>query len=405
MKIKIHPTRFAIYFTFVFILSTFNDLAGPLSSFLSFFLPSLGLCSLIHLIITFFTFTFHQKFSNDHPQKGETVNYYLFMANEGFIPLALGTLTFAESSTLNAFSNPATMPVTKTTEYKTEIRCAYRGTYETGLTSYQFTDVLGILSIKEYIEPRLFYVYPELIRLDVSIEKIAHSSGGDKAGSDSTEEDPSIFEFLTPLRDGRDLQRISYTYWAKAGIPARIICGQSRSAGLRLVLDLWPGDIFGEEKLASEDMAMSAAFSVLNNLSRLGIPVEFILGSAERGVLIESTYSFEQIFEQSTNIIFSDPSFPFAAFEIEHTALLISTRPLSQTNNRRHTDLFNTLEKSFHSGTAPHLLLCPPPSCVKTEKKSAEKLLEMQLLTGGHSLIRVCDSRLGVEDIIYALKI
>lgn len=405
MKIKIHPTRVVIYFTFTFILSTFNELAGPLSTFISFLLPSIGICSILHLIFSLFAFTFHQKFSNDHPQKGESVFYYLFMANEGPLPLAYGTVTFAESSTLNAFTEPAFMPIKRPTEYTAEIRCTYRGTYQAGLRLYEFTDILGLLSVENKIEPRIFYVYPELIRLDVSIEKIAHSSGGDQGGKDNTEEDPSVFEFLSPLREGKSFQRLSYKYWAKSGIPALIICGQSRSAGLRLILDLWPGEIYGEEKLASEDMATSATFSLLMNFSQLGIPVEFIIGATEKGVLIDSSASFEQAFQQSTNIIFSDSSFPLAAFDPDTTVLLISTRPLIYTEIINESDLYSTWEKSLHTGKAPHLLLCPPPSHVEREKEIAKNLLELQLLSGGQSLIRICDPLLGVEDIQNALKI
>ena len=44
----------------------------------------------IHYTKLYDFFSFHQSFSTDHPQKGETVRYGLHMVNEGPIPLAPG---------------------------------------------------------------------------------------------------------------------------------------------------------------------------------------------------------------------------------------------------------------------------------------------------------------------------
>lgn len=412
MRIRFRPLALLSYCTFAIILNAFSGLAGPLSSVLAVLLPSLFICSMAQLLLSLRFFTFHQTFSNDHPQKGEIVRYELHMANEGIMPLARGECRFAARGSQDSPPEPVPVAGYGSRVHTAEIRCAYRGTYTIGLTLYSFPDALGLLRLEEKAEPRVFYVYPELVKLDPGIERFALSSGADQPGSTENDEDPTIFEYLRQLRSGGSARRIAWKRWAASGIPSETVNGQSRSSALRLVLDLWPGRTEGTEKLASEDMAVSAVFSVLRYLSAARIPAELVLGNAgqgagEHGILIDSGETFTELFDQSTNIIFSDPSFPATAFSPGISTLLVTTRPLVDTEsageNGDTADLFTAFEQAMLRGYAPHLLVCPPPSAADTEKRCLETLAERQIALGGGALLRLADSRLGTEDIAHAL--
>jgi len=415
MRIRVRPLALLSYCTFAIILNTFSGLAGPLSSVLALLLPSLFICSMAQLLLGLRYFTFHQTFSNDHPQKGEIVTYELHMANEGFLPLACGECRFAARGSRESPPEPVPVRGNSSRVHTAEIRCAYRGTYVIGLTRYGFVDALGLLRVEERIEPRVFYVYPELVKLDAGVERFALSTGADQPGSTERDEDPTIFEYLRQLRGGASARRIAWKRWAATGIPSETVNGQSRSSALRLVLDLWPGrqpgpGMAGEtEKLAPEDMAVSAVFSILRYLSAARIPAELVLGGAgpgtgEHGIPVDSNESFTELYDQSTNIIFSDPAFPASAFTPGVSTLLVTTRPLIDPEGTdEKDDLFGAFEQAMLRGYAPHLLLCPPPSAADTEKRSLETLLERQSALGGPALFRLADSRAGTEDIVHAL--
>lgn len=402
---RINPLALAVYAVLAFIFATFDGLAGPLSDLIALGVPILVLTSILHLFLSNHWFRFHQNFSSDHPRKGQTVEYALSFSNESVVPLAQGVCVFSNPGPLDSFSSSVAIPSgsLQSGEYRAEIRCSYRGTYIVGLSSYRFTDVLGILTLETRIEPRVFYVYPELVQLDSSVERLARSSGADRPGSSALDEDPSIFEYLAPLRAGIPSTRIAWKRWAATGTPSRIVSGKSRSTALRVFLDLWQGPRNTLEKLASEDMAVSAAFSVLQYLSQSRIPAELVLGNREQGIRIDNPEDFTRVFDLSTNIIFMETEFPDRAFGNSTSTLLITTRPLVGSVGGAELDLFTAFEEALPANRAPHLLACPGPIAAERERATVEALLELQKACGTKQLAALADPAQGIEDIRHAL--
>ncbi len=408
MTVRVKAPALAAYVTIALILGTFSDLAGPLSAFVAAFPPALGAASLLHLILSWRFFSFHQSFSTDHPQKGETVRYGLHMVNEGPIPLAPGRCAFSKPGPQDVIAASALTPtgIGESVTQEENIHCPWRGTYEIGLQAVIFRDSLGIVEIAEYAEPRVFYVYPELVRLDPSVAALTRASGSDRAGGGAVERDASIYEFLAPLRDGEAPERVAWKRWAATGSPARIQTGQSRSSALRLVLDLRPCSGRRDERLQAEDLATSAVFSVLEELVRQEIPVELILGGEDRGILVDCRETFERLFDASTNLIFDDRRMPAAAFSTVSAggtvALLVTTRAIIETGK---DDLFTLYEECLAKGTEPHVLACPPRSLEAGVRRSVETLAERQLACGSRSLLRLADCGGGTKELAGALRI
>jgi hypothetical protein len=389
------------------VTASFSGLAGPLSSAIAFLPPAFVVASTVHLILSWHSFRFHQSFSNDHPQKGDIVRYRLSMSNESPIPPARGICAFSAPGTHSAFRDRVEIPANgnESKEYETELRCFWRGTYTFGLRSISFRDSAGIFSVEEKIEPRVFYVYPELVNIGADIERLTRSTGFDKTGASAKEDDPSIFENLAPLGRGKQARRVAWKRWAATGTPAEIVTGRSGSDSLRVVLDLWPGypGIEETEKLAAEDMATSAVFSVLRALVRERIPARLILGDGDRAVEIATEDDFNDAFARSTNILFTDDGFPFAAFASQEATLLVTTRPLDAETDG--TSVFSALEESAAAGTDPHILACPPPGATDAERATLAVVAERHAALGGKSLIRLADARRGIEEITHALSV
>jgi hypothetical protein len=408
MRIRVRLSSLAAFLTITAILATFAGLAGALSSFIALLLPSLFTASIIHLVISWRFFSYHQSFSTDHPQKGETVRYTLYAVNEGPIPLAPGECVFSDPGPSASFGGNLPVPHRPygSLDFEKDIHCAWRGTYEIGLTSVRFADALGILTFEERLDPRIFYVYPELVRLDAGVERLAHSTGADRPGTAREMEDPSIFECVVPLEAGRSARHIAWKRWAATGVPARIAHGQARTSALRVYLDLWPGEKGSAGKLASEDMAVSVMFSVLRHLAENGIPAIFQTGSNGRPVPVHTTEEFSRLFDLSTGVIFNDSALPLAAFEGDVSTLLVTTRTLdaqSPTTQITGLDLFNLFDGAIRAGSAPHLILCPPPHETGQTQKEADALAELRRLAGDPGLVRVIDCEKDAREIFNAL--
>jgi hypothetical protein len=405
MTVRIKPLAFISLITFSLILATFSGLAGFFSSFFAVILPSLFIASIAHLILSWCKFAFNQRFSNDHPLKGEVVHFSLYAANESAIPAASGACHFADPGPMCDFKHEIPTPVggNESATFEATIRCSYRGTYVIGLSSVSFRDATGIVEVRQNIEPRLFYVYPELIVPGIGAERLARSLGSDRPGSSRQEEDPSIFEYTTPLVPGRPARHVAWKRWAATGIPSEIIHGQSRSSALTVVLDLWPGYEGGIEKLASEDIAMSAAFSVIRHLARQGIPVELFYGNDENGIIISTEEQFQAVFDHTTNVIFDKPDFPSIAFASDRTALLVTTRPLVDYGKTMALDLFTAYEGALLKGAVPHVIACPPPAQADRERQAIDSLADLRVSLGVAGLLALADSRRGMEDLVNAL--
>lgn len=403
MTLRIKPLAFASLVTFSVLLATFSGLAGFMSSFFAVVLPSLFIASIAHLILSWVKFAFSQRFSNDHPLKGEVVRYSILVSNESPIPAAAGECHFADPGPMCLVASEEPTPVggNESKTYEADIRCSYRGTYAIGLSSVSLRDATGIVEIRQKVEPRLFYVYPELVTLGLGVERLARSLGADQPGSSAREGDPSIFEYTAPLVPGRPSRHVAWKRWAATGIPSEIVHGQSRSSALTVVLDLWPGREGGVEKLASEDLAMSAAFSVARHLARQGIPVELIYGNRDRGVLVSSEGQFQEVFDRSTNVIFDSPEFPSVAFDRGRTILLVTTRPIVDNG----MDLFTAYEDALLGGAVPHMIVCPPPSRAERERSALDSLADLRTSLGATGLLALADPDHGMEDLVNALAV
>lgn len=392
MRIRVKWVNAIIYIAVMLIIATFGGFAGYLSFVISIFLPVYTIVVLLHLIISWYILAYHQTFSTNHPQKNEKIKFSIKLANDGKIPLVAGKCKFTVLGHESLISLPVgCLPGAKrTVEYETEICCPYRGTYTAGIESIMLYTPLGIIQTEIDVSPQVFYVYPELCNMDSSLEEYAVSSGATVPGSNRGGSDPSIFEYTVPLKEELPGARINWKRWASTGIPSAIISGRAKSRGLTVVLDLYPCDVSDEERLAAEDIVISAAFSVIRYLVMHEIPVYFAAGSASVR-LIDGEESWKSLFDHSTSILFKDASFPSVAFDESTGAILFSSRPLAE--------LYHEYEKALYTGSEPHLFICPPLSHQKEEKRHADLIRDRRYAVSSRSLFYVADVNNGIKEV------
>ena len=401
MRLHIQWIPLCIFAVLCFVFASFGGLAGFVSLFLSCFLPFYALFSLLYLIVSWEKYAWYQSFSTNHPHKGESIHFEIHLKNEGSFPLTGGSCSFVVPGKEQRLPLPVGfLPgLEASATYTAEIACPYRGTYVAGIRSIQLSTPLGIIRPEVHIQPQIFYVLPELYKINQPVETYLTSAGSVLPGAKSGAGDNSIFEYALPLRDGMPAQGMLWKRWAATGIPSCAVYGEARSRGISVVLDLYPCSpaAAGEaEKLAAEDLLMSAAFSVVQHLAAQRIAVHFISGGAQSGLLIDSEEAFMHLYERSANIFFSDPAFPASAFSGESSAILFSTRPIE--------DLYAAYKKHLLAGTEPHLFLCPPESNFVREQARSRILQDERMKAGSRSLFYVADVKKGVREIGNAFR-
>ncbi|HBG65680.1 MAG TPA: hypothetical protein DDW78_04355 [Treponema sp.] len=400
MRLHIQWLQLFLFIALSLMLSAFGGLAGFFSLFISVLLPLYALFALLYLLVSWEKYAWYQTFSTNHPHKGESIRFEIHLANDGCFPLSGGTCRFVIPGKEQQLPLPVGflpgMPAHST--YTEDIACPYRGTYTAGIRAIILRTPLGIIQVEIITQPQIFYVFPELYTPGSSLEAYMTTIGSMLPGERIGMGDTSVFEYATPLREQMPSRGILWKRWAATGIPSCAVYGETRSRGIAIVIDLYPccPEPEAQEKLAAEDILMSAAFSVMRYLASHRISVRLFCGSEQEGTLIDSEEAFRKLYDRSANIIFSDTSFPAAAFAEENTAMLFSARPIEA--------LYGEYKKKLGAGTEPHLFLCPPQSLFKRESARSRILQEERLKAGSKSFFYIADARKGGKEVTDAFR-
>lgn len=402
MRIALRPVPIAVLVAAAVLLDSLRALAGPTSRIAAVFVPLLVIASLAQLAATWVGLGFHQDFSTDHPTKGETVRYGMVARNGLPFRGACGLCRFAASDVASAGFEDLPIALSGHGEARRAAfaACPYRGVYRFGVRSFLFRDSLGLVEIEAVVEPRIFHVFPELVALGPGVERLAEARGDGRIGSSCGEADPTVFDGLRPLRDGEGARRVSWRRWAATGVPCAFDSGRSAAYGLRVVLDLRPCGAEGDERLQAEDLAATAAYSVLRRAVEAGVPVEFVLGGDEEGTSVESRDDFDAVYGLSVNALFTDERFPASAFRGDRASLLVTTRPIAQASAGTEGDLFSSLERCAVDGAPAAALFVPPRSAFRAEADRVRAAAER--LGSRVPLLRALDPEAGAQDLIHA---
>lgn len=399
MRLRIRPVPAAAFVAAAAILNATGGLAGPLSRAAAVFPIIAAVLSALHLAATWHRFGYHEEFSTDHPRKGDVIAYAIHLRNGLPVPASEGICTFASRGPMARGLDP--LPISlgpgKAARRESEISCAYRGVYVIGAAAFAFTDALGIFELEFAVEPRTFHVYPELVRLPERADRLAEGGGGERAASFGGSPDPAAFDGLRRVEHGRPAGRIAWKRWAALGVPCELVEGRASAYALRVVLDLRPPRAEGDDRLAAEDLAVTAAYSILARAVAAGIPAQFVLGGDESGTAVETDSDFDAVYEVSTSVLFTDDRFPAAAFNAETACVLVSARPIAEDGAGLGADLFGALEAALGRALPVRVLVVPPPSRADEETARARAAAERLGEKPGAASIAVIDPRKGAE--------
>lgn len=407
MQVRLRPLPSAAFAAIAITLDATRGLAGPLSRAAAVLPILFAAASLAHLVATWIGFGFHEEFSTDHPLKGDVIRYSIHLRNGLPFPSAPGICRFASVGPMprGLEELPLQLGSGESMSRESRISCAYRGVYVIGAKTFAFRGALGIIELEHEVEPRVFYVYPELVALGPLADRLAEGGGEERSSTGGGTPDPTVIDGLRPLADGRPAGRVAWKRWAATGIPCEPIEGRSSAFGLRVVLDLRPPLAEGPDRLAAEDLAVSAVYSVLSRLVDSGIPAEFVLGGEETGRMIEDRSAFDSVYATSTSVLFTDTRFPLAAFSDDRASLLVTTRSIAGTESAEDIDLFGPLEAALARSRSVSVLVVAPPPQAERERTLAFAAHERLRLDSRRPAFIVLDPSHGTEDLIHAFSV
>ena len=409
MGIRIAPFSLAVLIFSLALFNSLQGLAGPLSRLLVLFPVCIVGISIIQVWYSYLFFGFHQEFSTDHPVRGEAIQYSFVIQYEGILPTCgiVCQFAFRGPGLTGSREHSVYLMGTNKKNWSFTFHCAYRGVYAVGVERVLFKDSLGLFQFSYEAEPRMFYVYPELLSLPHTIEAFLIGSGDAALRSEGFQEDVGVFDSIYPLRHGEGSRQIAWKRFAATGIPCAYRIARSAAPALRVVLDLRPPPFINmeeEDRLLAEDLAVSLVFSVLRYMADLGIPTELYCGSEAAAVAISDNSTFQELYTTSTSILFNDCSCPDAVWIGDAATILVSLQVPLEPGNDTGLDLYAALEHQLRKGAWMLLITVPGPSLVEWVQKRTADLLEQLPPTHTWIPCKVLDTRQGNEGITHVFE-
>lgn len=417
MSVRVSPLGLAILIFIIALFNSIQGLAGSLSRIMVLLPILVVTLSFIQVWYTYLFFGFHQDFSTDHPVRGEELSYTFVIHHHGILP-ACGIqcqFSFKGPGLAGTRTQPVFLAPRAKKTWSFTFRCAYRGIYAVGIERFLFRDTLGLLQLSFPVEPRMFYVYPELLALPPSLDSFFIGSGELGLGSGGVQDDIGVFDSIYPLRHGEGARQIAWKRFAATGIPSAYRTAKASAPALRVVLDLRPAPSFGneEDRLTAEDLAVSLVFSVLRYMAERGLPVEFYGGAetAEPSVIPDLS-AFEWLYNQSTSLLFNETTVPPSAWTGDSATLLVTLQTpmeqaLDQTLEQAEEngyDLYAALEHRLRSGYRMLIISVPAPALVDEARTRALTLLDHLPMVHSWVPYKVLDTRLGNEGIAHVFE-
>ena len=285
-QLKINKTALAIYLFVIIFLFLAGMSIGRFMLFIFYIFLFIPLLSLMELVYVSICLKNSQEFSNEHPQKGDIIEYRLILYNES--PLRISNIKIEFAMTFPVSDQNFEMEekilalnASEKWTHHISIRCEYRGIYMVGVRSISISDSLGWIQYYRKVWHRTFYVYPRIIILP-GLPFVSRDETGTSETLFGSQEDYSLLKTLVPYREGESIKNI---YWKKFALYNQPILKdylQSSVKAIDIYLDSSRKESVSRSVLIREDCAIEIAVALIRYFLNNGIPLEFHFMGRER---------------------------------------------------------------------------------------------------------------------------
>lgn len=276
---------------------------GGFYIFLRMFIFLLLPASLLHLKIIYSGLRLSQDFSSDHPNKGEAVDYQFTIMNESPLPALPIQLRFAVGQQgIPDLNSRCSLGPQGKFMFKHQIICPYRGVYNAGASQVLLHDLFGFVQVDFAVWIRTFYVYPRIIPLHISLNRISSTNRSSDLNS-GIQHDPSLTRSIAEYQPGSDIRHISWKKTAQYGKPMIREFDVSSARGLSIFIDTRPTGENGDSDPLIEDLSLEAALSLARRCVDQGIPADCFLEGMPV-FRLHSTYDLKLFRERSISMFF-----------------------------------------------------------------------------------------------------
>lgn len=357
--------------------------------------------SFLILIFTYFNLRFFQKFSTEHPIKGEIVKYTIIFSNEFILPFPHVDIRFKTITPLMDMHLPEySVFINSGSEFKKtfDINCPYRGIYTVGLKEVFIEDLLHFFKFKRKVRHKTFYVYPRVLELQHFAPGLEDISGGDNDIPFGGEPDYAMFNQLKEYRPGETIKHI---YWKKFAIIGRPVIKEfdtSPQASVRIYFDLTKP----QEKYISELEIEDTSVEILVALVKYFLDNEIETTVKAQGRELynfcgKGGSDFKEFHESTTTLIFQDTIPVSRLYKIEEKGNITDSNSVFFVTHNLDIGLFNLIKAAL--GTDIVFTVVFNQSGFAPDKKARNLDFFYSLKNRGARIVVVNNSKTIIEDL------
>ena len=284
----------------------------------------LPISSIVMALISMGRLRYGQHFDNEHPAKGQTVNYRLSLSNEGMFPIAHLHIHFKpiqENMDLVMPGFSTYLRPREQVQREFSFQCAYRGIYTVGLELLELEDPLRILTLHRSVVYQTFYVYPRILELSRFALSTENLEGGGSGSSQGGDPDYALFTQLKEYREGQSIRHMHWKKFISLGKPYIKAYDTTAEPDLRIYLDLRKPSRTGLTVLDIEDTSVEILVALVKNLLDRGISLQVAApGRAVYRFQGSHPSQFERFYRSTMNLIFQDTISPATLYRTDVAA-------------------------------------------------------------------------------------
>jgi uncharacterized protein (DUF58 family) len=344
---------FTVYLFCTFIAFLAGTYFDPFLYMLFISLALFPIISFIVLLLTNNYLKFVQKFSTEHPVKGENVKYTITFTNEFKVPFPCIKIKFKAITPLMDVKLPELSFYLKaggTFSKSFDIHCPFRGIYTVGLEAVHIEDLLHFFRFRTKVWHKTFYVYPRVLALQKFSPGLEDIEGGDKGLPFGGEPDYAMFDQLKDYRPGESIKHI---YWKKFAIIGRPFIKQfdtSPQPAVRIYFDLIKPVNQYISELEIEDTSVEILVALVKYFLENKIKTSVVAPGRE-------FYNFEgkddadfgQFYESTSSLIFQDTIPLSRIYRIQEKEQKIDSNSIFFVTHNLDIDLFNLIQASLET--------------------------------------------------------
>ena len=265
---------------------------------------------------------YSQRFSTDHPVKGQVIEYRCTIENGSTLAIPSLHATFhailpvrgagggsgggasggggsGAPLELNTF-----LPGREEIDRTQDVQLRYRGTYTLGLDAVEVGDTLQLFRLRPRIKKRTFRVYPRVIPVEGLAPGSDRRAGTSQVGEAGMIPDYSLFNHLREYRSGESIRHLAWRKFASTGKPVVREYDATSEPSVLMYLDLRPVPRAAADPLATEDVSVEAVVALVNHFLAESIPVTLRASGGSYEFVGDHRADFSRFYESTFDLVF-----------------------------------------------------------------------------------------------------